>query len=173
MAAPKHSIEFVSDLYFSLKREKFPQIVLAIFAAVLVAALLMTFIEGSPEAMLKGEQGFLDRLATAIYYGVVTITTVGYGDYSPQTAGGRFLAVVLMLFGMVFVSMLTATIASIFVERKIREGRGLMMLKDIRNHIVFCGWKKDLAKLLTEILAINDDLTPRDNANLLSRKRSE
>ena len=106
MPAPKHSFEVLSDLYFSLKREKFPQIVLAIFVAVLVAALLMTFVESSPKAMLEQEQGFFDRLATAIYYGVVTITTVGYGDYSPQTAGGRFLAVVLMLFGMVILGLL-------------------------------------------------------------------
>jgi len=155
-------VGFLADLYYSLKKEKFPQLVLAIFIAVTIAALLMSFLEAAPDAMLDKEPGLLDRLATAIYYGVVTITTVGYGDYSPSTPAGRIVAIVLMLFGMVFVSMLTATIASIFVERKIREGRGLMMLKDIKNHIVFCGWKKDLAKLLTEILTINEDLNATD-----------
>ena len=46
----------------------------------------------------------------------MTLTTVGYGDFSPVTTGGRATAVVLMLAGIGVVSFITANIAAYFVE---------------------------------------------------------
>lgn len=53
----------------------------------------------------------------AIWWSFVTATTVGYGDISPSTAGGRIVAAVLMLFGIGLVSMLTGTIATYFASK--------------------------------------------------------
>jgi voltage-gated potassium channel len=47
---------------------------------------------------------------------VVTVTTVGYGDKVPTTVAGRTIAMVVMLFGIGFLSVLTATIASRFIK---------------------------------------------------------
>ena len=47
---------------------------------------------------------------------MVTVTTVGYGDLYPKTVGGRIVAMVVMLFGIGFLSVLTATVASYFVK---------------------------------------------------------
>jgi voltage-gated potassium channel Kch len=52
----------------------------------------------------------------ALWWAIVTVTTVGYGDVSPATAEGRLIAVALMLIGIGVISALTATIASFFVE---------------------------------------------------------
>lgn len=52
----------------------------------------------------------------AIWWAFVTATTVGYGDISPVSAGGRVVAVFLMLTGIGFISTLTGTIASYFVR---------------------------------------------------------
>lgn len=52
----------------------------------------------------------------AIWWAVVTVTTVGYGDRFPVTAGGRVIAVVLMLVGIGLIGVLTATVASFFVQ---------------------------------------------------------
>jgi voltage-gated potassium channel len=55
-------------------------------------------------------------LDDALWYMVVTITTVGYGDISAQTNAGRLVGVVIMFAGIGFISFLTATITSIFIK---------------------------------------------------------
>jgi voltage-gated potassium channel len=52
----------------------------------------------------------------ALWWAVVTVTTVGYGDRFPVTEGGRAVAVVLMLVGIGLIGVLTATVASFFVQ---------------------------------------------------------
>ncbi len=51
----------------------------------------------------------------ALWWAVVTVTTVGYGDVSPRSVEGRLIAVALMVIGIGVISALTATIASFFV----------------------------------------------------------
>ena len=52
----------------------------------------------------------------ALWWAVVTVTTVGYGDRFPVSEGGRAVAVVLMLVGIGLIGVLTATVASFFVQ---------------------------------------------------------
>jgi len=54
----------------------------------------------------------------ALWWAIVTVTTVGYGDKYPVTAGGRGVAVVLMLTGIGLVGVLSATVASYFVGQQ-------------------------------------------------------
>ena len=51
-----------------------------------------------------------------IWWAVVTVTTVGYGDIAPATGGGRLVAVVLMLSGLGLLSTLSASISAYFVN---------------------------------------------------------
>src|SRR5262249_46229598 len=53
-----------------------------------------------------------------VWWAVVTVTTVGYGDIYPTTVGGRIVAIMLMLAGIGFLAVLTATIASRFVKQE-------------------------------------------------------
>lgn len=52
----------------------------------------------------------------SLWWAIVTVTTVGYGDKVPVTAGGRGVAVVLMLAGIALISVLTAALATYFVS---------------------------------------------------------
>jgi voltage-gated potassium channel len=52
-----------------------------------------------------------------LWWAISTVTTVGYGDRVPVTAGGRAIAVVLMLTGIALVGIITASLATYFVEQ--------------------------------------------------------
>jgi voltage-gated potassium channel len=52
----------------------------------------------------------------ALWWAIVTATTVGYGDVSPVTAEGRVIAVILMLVGIGVIGVFTATLASFFLK---------------------------------------------------------
>jgi voltage-gated potassium channel len=52
----------------------------------------------------------------ALWWAIVTVTTVGYGDRYPVTEGGRAVAVILMLVGIGLIGVLTATVASVFIK---------------------------------------------------------
>ena len=93
-----------------------------------------------------GSEGIFD----AIYWAVVTITTVGYGDIVPSSKVGKIFALMIIISGPALLSLITATIASIFVERKIREGKGLEAVKD-RGHIIICGWNENGEKVWTRL----------------------
>jgi voltage-gated potassium channel len=64
--------------------------------------------------------GEFKNLWDGIWWAVVTVTTVGYGDLYPKSVGGRLVGMALMFVGIGFLSLLTAAVASRFV----REERG-------------------------------------------------
>jgi voltage-gated potassium channel len=68
-----------------------------------------------------------DSLWDSTWWAVVTVTTVGYGDYYPTTVQGRLVGIVLMFVGIGFLSLLTASIASRFVKEERTEERDEVM----------------------------------------------
>jgi Ion channel len=59
-----------------------------------------------------------------IWWAVVTLGTVGYGDIVPHTAWGRVLGSVVIVAGVTFISFLTATVTSLFVTADQQELTG-------------------------------------------------
>ena len=64
----------------------------------------------------QGMGGAINSGQDALWWAVVTVTTVGYGDLTPVTSGGRLLAVPLMLVGIAIITVVTAFIATWFLE---------------------------------------------------------
>ena len=58
-----------------------------------------------------------------LWWAAQTVTTVGYGDDVPTTVKGQLLAVLVMLFGIGFLTVVTAAITSSFIERSRLEHR--------------------------------------------------
>ena len=75
---------------------------------VLVAAIILGTLMYSVEGKHNPQ---FDSVLTGVYWAVVTITTVGYGDVTPITAGGRFFAVLVMLLGYSVIAVPTGIIA--------------------------------------------------------------
>jgi voltage-gated potassium channel len=67
-------------------------------------------------AVERGQNNNIQSIGDAFWWAVVTTTTVGYGDVSPVTAEGRLIAVALMIVGIGFLGIMTATITSFFLE---------------------------------------------------------
>ena len=73
-------------------------------------------------------------LGDALWWSIVTLATVGYGDIVPETAWGRIIGTFVMLLGVTFISFLTATVTSLFVssEEGERERRTVDREAEIR-----------------------------------------
>ena len=67
-------------------------------------------------AVERGQNNNIQSVGDALWWAVVTTTTVGYGDVSPVTSEGRLIAVGLMIVGIGFIGVFTATITSFFLE---------------------------------------------------------
>ena len=80
------------------------------FGYVSVAFVLVALATGGLFALFEGYS-----LVDGLWWTVVTLTTVGYGDLSPATTGGRVTAVVLMVTSIGVVSFITANVAAFFI----------------------------------------------------------
>jgi voltage-gated potassium channel len=84
------------------------------FRLAALLTLLVVVIAGAAESLVERDE--FRTTWEGIWWAVVTVTTVGYGDVAPTTVGGQIIAMVVMLFGIGFLSVLTATVASRFVK---------------------------------------------------------
>jgi len=115
-----------------------------IFGAIIVIALLGATFE------FNVNEDF-NSLGDAVWWVLVTMTTVGYGDRVPITPGGRIIGITVMFLGVALVSLFTAIESSIFVARQIKEGRGLEQIK-LKNHLMICGWNFNGEQIVNSLL---------------------
>ncbi len=119
--------------------------------ALLLAVGLFIFIGSLGFSLSESSSGpWYERFGRGIWWALVTLTTVGYGDIVPQTVGGRLVAVVLMVGGVVMVSLITATVASVFIARKFRRERGLEAITS-SHHLLILGWHEDTEVLVSQL----------------------
>jgi voltage-gated potassium channel len=71
-----------------------------------------------------------------IWWAIVTLTTVGYGDYSPATVAGRWVAVFVMAGGIGTVAILTGILADAIREAKIHDRDETPELDDDIEHVI-------------------------------------
>jgi len=74
------------------------------------------------------------NFGSGLWWSVQTVTTVGYGDHVPSTTAGQLVAVLVMVSGLGFLSVVTASITAMFVESARRRRRSPTELT--LNHIM-------------------------------------
>jgi voltage-gated potassium channel len=72
--------------------------------------LTMTLILGAAMYLLEGEKSGFTSIPQSIYWAIVTMTTVGYGDIAPVTVAGKFLASVVMMMGYAIIAVPTGIV---------------------------------------------------------------
>lgn len=117
------------------------QMSLAIFVVINITAGVVYFFEHHNNSAMFTNYG------DALWWSVVTVATVGYGDIVPRTDMGRIFATLTILSGVVLISLFTATISSVFVARKIKESQGLQDI-DFTQHTLICGWNPQVEDVL-------------------------
>jgi voltage-gated potassium channel len=75
------------------------------------AVLAVVIIVGSMMYLIEGEANGFTSIPTSIYWAVVTMTTVGYGDIAPQTPLGKILASVIMIMGYGIIAVPTGIVS--------------------------------------------------------------
>jgi voltage-gated potassium channel len=107
-------------------------------------------------------QGNIHDFGTALWWAIVTVTTVGYGDHFPVTAVGRLVATVMMMVGIGLIGTLTATVASIFVKDHTDE----VVAKATEHHVTLAAMLEELKTRLGDVErrlgATDEDITALD-----------
>lgn len=102
-------MDFMNDGYFIVRALKGSSRKIYIFLLFLV---LFSVIVGSMMFMVEGHREGFESIPQSIYWAVVTVTTVGYGDVSPGTPLGKFLSVLLMLAGYSIIAVPTGIVTA-------------------------------------------------------------
>ena len=91
--------------------------------------------------LLMGGFGFwmldpgVHTMAEGLWLAFTTAATVGYGDVVPSTHASRAFAVIVVLLGLAVLSLATASLAAIFVEKDVEEGEELQIEHELMREI--------------------------------------
>lgn len=123
-------VDFVAS-FFNLN---FLRVILGLFLLIGAFGLTVWGLERkkNPYQFRPGAKGIWDGL----WWSAVTMTTVGYGDKSPKSRGGKIIALIWMFSGIIFISGFTASIASSLTSTHIHENAD--ELNDFKERSIGC-----------------------------------
>ena len=93
------------------KRAGLPKITVFMLVVIMIVVLL-----GTAMYLIEGPQNGFTSIPLSIYWAIVTITTVGYGDISPHTPLGQFLAAIAMITGYGIIAVPTGIVGAELVQ---------------------------------------------------------
>ncbi|WP_294884273.1 MULTISPECIES: ion transporter [unclassified Sulfurimonas] len=133
--------------------KKFEFVTLLIFASIVVfvSSVLIYVMEANNPASP------VNTLFEAIYWSIVTISTVGYGDITPVTEAGRVVAMFVIVAGIAVFSFTTSLIVTAFTEKldEIKDTKQIDDIAKIKEFYLICGYES-ISKEVAKKLSINN-----------------
>ena len=106
-------------------------------AAMVIAGVATAMTLGAGLVMTAVDRDSFPTVGSGLWWSVQTVTTVGYGDHVPASTAGRILAALVMLVGIGFLTVITASITGSFVERSRRDreetGEGTATTRELQE----------------------------------------
>jgi voltage-gated potassium channel len=84
----------------------------------LFAVFIIAILAGTLMYIIEGEESGFTSIPRSVYWAIVTLTTVGYGDIAPGTPFGQFLAAILMIMGYGIIAVPTGIVSAEYVSHK-------------------------------------------------------
>lgn len=115
---------------------------------------------GSIYLIEVGHNDNIQSLQDGIWWALVTVTTVGFGDIAPKTFEGRIVASVLMVCGMFTLALFAGIVSSTILEIMIRLREDQFRMTAHTNHVIVCGYDAGSRMLLESLIEekiVDDD----------------
>ena len=102
----------------------------------------------------------ITTIADGFWWAIVTLTTVGYGDISPESLFGRLIASVLMIVGMFTLALFAGVVSQTLLQSVLSIREEQFRMSTHMNHIVICNYEPS-ARMLLDTLLKEYDLTDK------------
>lgn len=106
---------YVDESWFLWNALKAARYKISIF---LYAVIMIVIVIGAAMYLIEGEASGFDSIPRSMYWVIVTITTVGFGDITPSTTTGQFLASFIMILGYAIIAVPTGIVTAEFGKFK-------------------------------------------------------
>lgn len=132
-------------------RQRLVLISLLVVAGWLLAALAIFLIESNAESAM------ITSYPDALWYTLVTVSTVGYGDLYPVSAAGKVIGGILILVSVGFIGFIVGKFGEIALERNRNRRMGMNGTR-FSGHYVIIGWSDISRTVIREVIAANFDV---------------
>jgi voltage-gated potassium channel len=101
----------------------------------LFAVLVSSVIFGSIMYLVEGEENGFTNIPKSVYWCIVTLTTVGFGDIAPQTPLGQFITSIIMILGYGIIAVPTGIVSAEFVKTNNKD-KDEKIKQDLKKEII-------------------------------------
>ena len=101
----------------------------------------------------RGVNPAVDTVADGLWWSLVTLTTVGYGDVTPVTTVGRLIGGVLMVAGMFTLALFAGTVGSTLLRSLMSLREDTFRMSSYTDHFVVCGYDPSATLLLQSLVS--------------------